>query len=287
MTYASHLFVTFSIYALMGQSLVLAAGLGGMMSLAQAASLGVAAYSAGIIATMVAGNIYLQIFASTVLCLLFGWILSLSGARHLGDSFILASLAIQVLFQAIVTNWQSLTGGPLGLSGIPPARIFGINISRAEDYAAAFCIWLLVSWASLWWLKKSHYSAALCAASSDPILARSLGIGVRGIKSSALVICSLLMVIPGLLYASYTRFLEPTAFSVSESILVLTVLIIGGQRSLGGVAAASAGLVLSIEALKAVGLPTAVAANGRQVVFGILLVLAVLFPRSSSKKSAL
>lgn len=281
MTYDSHILITFCVYTALGQSLVLAAGFGGMMSLSQAASLGVASYSAGLVAVSFGSSFFSQVLIAAAASLFFGWLLSLSGARHFDDEFILASLAIQVLFQSVVTNWQSLTGGPLGLSGIPGIRFFGWTVTQGPDYAAAFIIWLILSSIALHWISKSRYTAFLSAASSDPIFATSLGIAVTRIKGSALMLTSLLMVVPGILYASYARFLEPSTFSVGESILVLTVLIIGGRRSLIGVTVASAGLVLSAEGLKGVGLPAHLAANGRQVIFGALLILAVVVPRPS------
>ena len=67
-------------------------------------------------------------------------------------------------------------------------------------------------------------------------------------------------------------YIDPTSFTVDESIFILSIVIIGGMRNLWGSVIASAFLVLLPEALRFVGMPTAIAANMRQIIYGGILI---------------
>lgn len=81
----------------------------------------------------------------------------------------------------------------------------------------------------------------------------------------------------GSLYAHYISYIDPTSFTVMESILVLSMVIIGGAGSLWGPFVGASVLVILPEALRFMGLPTALAANARQIIYGSLLVIMMLF----------
>jgi branched-chain amino acid transport system permease protein len=82
----------------------------------------------------------------------------------------------------------------------------------------------------------------------------------------------MLAAIPGILYAHYISYIDPTSFTVDESIFILSIVIIGGMRSLHGCVIASAFLGLLPEVLRFVGMPNAVAANMRQIIYGGILI---------------
>lgn len=81
----------------------------------------------------------------------------------------------------------------------------------------------------------------------------------------------------GSLYAHYVGYVDPTSFTVTESILVISMVVIGGADSIAGPLIGATALVLLPEALRSLGLPNAVAANLRQILYGILLVLMMVF----------
>ena len=79
--------------------------------------------------------------------------------------------------------------------------------------------------------------------------------------------------IPGVLYAHYISYIDPTSFTVDESIFILSIVIIGGMRNLWGSVFAAAFLILLPEGLRFIGLPISIAANLRQIIYGIILVI--------------
>ncbi|GHT36965.1 hypothetical protein FACS189427_09330 [Planctomycetales bacterium] len=82
----------------------------------------------------------------------------------------------------------------------------------------------------------------------------------------------MLAAIPGVLYAHYISYIDPTSFTVDESIFILSIVIIGGMRNLWGSVFAAAFLVFLPEALRFVGLPNSIAANLRQIIYDMILI---------------
>lgn len=91
--------------------------------------------------------------------------------------------------------------------------------------------------------------------------------------------------VPGALYAHYVSFIDPTSFTIHESIFILSIIIIGGMGNLWGSLAAAAFMILVPEALRFVGMPSGIAANMRQVLYGTALVLVIIMQHSKAKKA--
>jgi len=108
--------------------------------------------------------------------------------------------------------------------------------------------------------------------SEDEIFTQSLGKNVYLSKVIAFTVSAMLAAVPGTLYAHCISYIDPTSFTVTESIFILSVVIIGGMRNLWGCVIAAAFLVLLPEALRFVGMPNAIAANMRQIIYGGILI---------------
>ena len=83
--------------------------------------------------------------------------------------------------------------------------------------------------------------------------------------------------IAGSLFASYITYIDPSSFSLNESIFILAIVIMGGLGSLRGTLAGALFLILLPEILRFVGLPTDIAAQMRQIIYGAILVLLMLY----------
>jgi branched-chain amino acid transport system permease protein len=103
-----------------------------------------------------------------------------------------------------------------------------------------------------------------------------------------IAIYAMLAAVPGTLYAHYISYIDPTSFTVDESIFILSIVIIGGMRNLWGSVIAAAFLVLLPEALRFVGMPNSIAANMRQIIYGgILIFMMFRYSRGFSNKQPL
>ncbi len=102
-----------------------------------------------------------------------------------------------------------------------------------------------------------------------------MGKNVGQAKVVSFVISGMLASIAGVLYAYYISYIDPSSFTLDESIFILSIVIIGGMRNLRGVFLAAVFLVLLPEALRFVGMPSSIAANMRQIIYGVALIIVV------------
>jgi branched-chain amino acid transport system permease protein len=206
-------------------------------------------------------------------------IVSTIALRTVDDYFIICTLGIQVVIFSLMHNWTSLTKGSFGISGIPGINFFGIGIESRLSF-----LFLTLFFAALifFFLKKltdSSFGRTLRALSEDEIFTQSLGKNVYLSKVIAFTISAMFAAIPGAFYAHYIRYIDPTSFTLDEAIFILSIVIIGGMRNLWGSVIAAAFLVLLPEALRFVGMPSSIAANMRQIIYGGILIF-IMFKRS-------
>jgi branched-chain amino acid transport system permease protein len=117
----------------------------------------------------------------------------------------------------------------------------------------------------------------LHAIRDDEVFAKSLGKNTLRARVSAFAVSAGLAATAGSLYAHYVTYIDPTSFTVNESILILSMVILGGAGSRLGPLAGAAVLVFLPEGLRMAGFSTPTAANLRQIAYGSLLVVMMLF----------
>ncbi len=127
---------------------------------------------------------------------------------------------------------------------------------------------MLVVWYALNNLSNSAFGKTLRAISEDEIYAESIGKNVYQSKVISYAISASIAAIPGALYAHYITYIDPTSFTVMESIFILSIVIIGGMGNLRGSFLASVFMILLPEILRFVGMPNNIAANTRQIIYG-------------------
>jgi branched-chain amino acid transport system permease protein len=135
---------------------------------------------------------------------------------------------------------------------------------------------MLIVWYALKNLFNSAFGKTLLAISEDEIYAESIGKNVYQSKAISYVISAVVAAIPGALYAHYISYIDPTSFTVSESIFILSIVIIGGMGNLTGSFLAAGFMILLPEILRFVGMPNNIAANMRQIIYGAILVLVMV-----------
>jgi branched-chain amino acid transport system permease protein len=199
-------------------------------------------------------------------------IVSTIALRTIDDYFIVCTLGIQVIVFSLMNNWMSLTRGPLGIPGIPGISMFGIAIESKWAFLLLTVAFATLIFFFLQKLTGSAFGRILRALSEDEIFTQSLGKNVYLSKVITFTISAMIAAIPGALYAHYISYIDPTSFTVDESIFILSIVIIGGMRNLWGSVVAAAFLVFLPEFLRFVGMPNAIAANMRQIIYGGILI---------------
>jgi branched-chain amino acid transport system permease protein len=268
---------------MLAQSLSLTAGFAGMISLAHAGFYGIGAYATAILSVKYHLPFLLTLPIGMLVCGIIALIISTIALRTVEDYFIICTLGIQVIVYSIMNNWMGLTNGPLGISGIPSINIFGLDFSNKYSFLILSIVLGTAVFLILRIIIKSSFGRVLKSLSEDEIYTQSIGKNVYLSKVTAFTISAMIAAIPGVLYAHYISYIDPTSFTVNESIFILSIVIIGGMRSLWGILFAAAFLVLLPEALRFVGLPNSIAANLRQIIYGLILVAVVMTGKNGIK----
>ena len=275
MEYILHLFIFILIYILLAQTLSLPAGYSGLISLAHAGFYGIGAYTSALLTLNFGWPFLLTLPLAMLFCGIMAIIVSTISLRTVDDYFIIITLGIQVVVFSVMNNWQSLTRGPLGIPGIPPIKIFGYAFDDKISFLLLGLFFVTVVWYILNNISKSPFGRILIALSEDEIFTKSLGKNVYKAKVISFTISAMFAAIPGVLYAHYISYIDPTSFTIDESIFILSIVIIGGMRNMFKIALAAAFLVLLPEALRFLGMPNNIAANMRQIIYGAILVFMI------------
>ena len=276
MEYFLHILILIGIYTILAVSLNLLVGYTGILSIAHAAFYGVGAYVAALMALRLDTPFLLNIFLSIIAAGAFGAIVGIPSLRLRDDYFIIATFAFQIIIFSILNNLVGFTGGPLGLPGIPQPNIFGYEISTHLE----FLILVLILAGLTYWIAnrivKSPFGRLLKAIREDEVFVQAAGRNVASAKVKVFIISAALGSISGVIYATYITYIDPTSFTVMESIFIISIVIIGGAGNLKGSILGAAFLVALPELLRFIGLPNSIAANVRQILYGALLVIMMM-----------
>ena len=277
MDYLLHIFIMVAIYSIVAMSLNLLAGYTGLISVAHAAFYGIGAYTTALLALKFGLPFWVNfpagIFVSGIVAFLIAW----PALRTYDDYFVITTFAFQIIIFSIMNNWVSFTGGPLGLPGIPQPTIFGMTVSSHLLFLSFVAAFGLLTYLFLGRLVNSPFGRVLKAIREDEIFAMSMGKNVMKYKITVFVIGAATASVGGSLYAYYISFIDPTSFTVMESIFMLSIVIIGGAGNLRGSIVGAALLIFIPEILRFVGMPNSIAANMRQIFYGGLLVFFMMF----------
>lgn len=277
MDYLLHILILIGIYVIISISLNLISGYTGLISLAHAAFYGIGAYVSALLALKFGSYFMVNMALAIILAGILGALIALPSLRIHDDYFVIATFAFQVITYSIMNNWVSLTGGPMGLPGIPQPAVLGIVISSHLEFLILVAFFALLTYLLAYCLINSPFGRVLKAIREDEVFALSLGKDVNRYKISVFIIGAALAAIAGSLYANYITFIDPTSFTVMESVFMLSIVIIGGTGNLLGSVVGAVMLVIIPELLRFLGLPSAIAANFRQILYGSLLVVFMMF----------
>jgi ABC-type branched-subunit amino acid transport system ATPase component/ABC-type branched-subunit amino acid transport system permease subunit len=231
--YELRLFMLFLIYAVVAVGLNMLVGLAGLVSLGQAGLFALGAYASAILATKVGFNLVSGCAAAMVLAGLFGVLLAYPTVRVRGVYLAVITIAFGLIVENVAIEWQTLTGGPMGITGIPKPAILGIQLSGYAYYAVLACVLFLVA-AVTHNLKRSRFGRAMLAVSQSETAARSLGINVTAVRTLAFVVSAVTAGLAGALYAFLNSYISPDIFTFSDSIRFLLMVIFGGAGTTTG-----------------------------------------------------
>ena len=244
-TYILTLWLVTSIAA-MGVNLIV--GYAGQETMAQAAFLGIGAYTTALL--MKYGVPFgFAFLASGVFAFVVGILIGFPALRVQKHYLAFVTLAFTVGVWLIIRNEQWLTGGVMGLTVRRPT-LFDINLRQHQNfYWFVLAITAALSFA-LWWVVRSPWGRAFTALRENPFRAESLGIDVRLYTLLAFAIGSAYGGFAGALFAPLVGFIDPAPFALGPSLLFLLMVVVGGAGSFAGPFVGAAVAVLLPEWLR-------------------------------------
>jgi len=277
MNYILHLIVLMELYLILSLSLNLMVGYTGLLTLAHAAFYGIGAYLCTLMMVDFGWSFLPSLAVAIGGAMVLSPLISLSSLRFRGDYFILVTLAFQVIVFTILYNWVGVTRGPFGIPGIPKPSIFGFAIDSLVSFSIFGFVCAGICTAFLAVVYRSPFGRALQAIRDDELAATALGKKPVSFKLRSVAIASSCAALAGGLYATYVTFIDPTSFTLDESILMLSMVIIGGTGNVRGPILGALVLVFIPEVLRFTTIPDSVAANIRFIIYGLLLILMMRF----------
>lgn len=272
MSYLLHILIMIGIYIPLALSLNLIVGYGGLLSMCHAAFYGIGAYTTTLLMVNLHVPFYVSLIAGIVLSSVLSLLIAYPSLRLKGDYFVLASLGFQIIVFSVLYNWVSLTRGPYGIPGIPRPTFFGLSLGSIWAFLLFTMIFVAISLLIFYKLYRSQYGLILKCIRDDEMAAIAMGKDTTFYKIWAFVIGSAFAAISGALYAVYVSFIDPTSFTLDESIFILTLVMVGGAGNLRGPLSGVVFLIILPEALRFLGLPDTIAPNVRQMIYGALII---------------
>lgn len=222
--YGVYLLSLWAVYTIAAMGLNLTLGYAGQVSLAQAAFVGIGAYTTALLmphgvpfgATLVLGALG---------CFVLGLGLGFPALRVQGHYLAFVTLALTTLAFLVMRNETWLTGGIGGISNI--RRPAGFVSGRGYEF---LCLAVLAVVTLLaWWLLRSPWGRAFMALRENPVRAASLGVDVRAYTLLAFALGAALGGVAGALYAPLVQYIEPSPFSLDFSLALLLMVVVGGS----------------------------------------------------------
>jgi branched-chain amino acid transport system permease protein len=277
MDYILQIFVFVCIFSILAISLDLLVGHTSLLSLAQGAFFGIGAYSSALLTIDLDTPFLASIAAAALLSALASLLVSLPSLRLSDDYFVIATFGLQMILFGVFNNWTGLTNGPLGLPGIPRPIVFGWEIRSPVEYSLFAFALLVFSCLIVLAVTTGPFGRVLHAIREDELFAQSVGKNTIRFKITICAVSAALAALAGSAYAHYVTFIDPSSFTVMESILIISMIIVGGPANIYGPIIGALFLVLLPEVLRLVGVPETIGANLRQIIYGALLVITMAY----------
>ncbi len=289
--FAVTLGTVFGIWAILAVSLNLVVGYTGLLSVGHIGFFGIGAYS---VAILTSNPSYEQLrteaipvlawpfFAALPVGILMAGVVALAVGlvfnRFRDDIFVLVSFGFAIIAFNVFLNWRSLTRGAFGIHEIATPAIGGWIFDDPLEFLLLVLLFLALVAFTSWFIVTSSFGRVLTAIREDEQAIEVFGYQATHYKLAVWVISAMMAGLAGGLFSSWTSFIDPNSFVLLESILLVSIVILGGLATIGGSLLGALAFVLLEEGMRFLPfLPNEHVGQARQVVLGVMLVLLMLF----------
>lgn len=251
-----------------GQNLVL--GSAGLLSMGQAAFVGIGAYTAAILALRFEVDGTVALVAAVLVSGILGGIVGIPALRLGGDYLFLVSIGFNLIVIDLANFWVDVTGGATGLAGIPLLTLFGVDVGRGPAFYFSVLAIVLFFLVLVQVLQTSRFGKTMEAVRDDEVAAQSVGIRPAGPKVWYFAVGSGLAGLTGGLLAYHLHFVGPQSFSPLWSLLIFQMAVIGGLGRISGSVVGAFIILLLPEVFRPLQ-------DYRQLIVGVVIVVLMIY----------
>jgi len=281
----------FAIWAILAVSLNLVVGYTGLLSVGHIGFFGIGAYAMAILSSDASYEqlrteaiptfgwpFFAALPISVVLAGLVAVVVGVAFNRFRDDIYVLVSFGFAVIAFNLFLNWRPLTRGAFGIHEIARPEIGGWTLSGPFEFLVLALVFLGIVVLISWFIVTSSFGRVLRAIREDEQAIEVFGYQTAHYKLAIWVISAMMAGLAGALFGSWTSFIDPNSFVLLESILLVSIVILGGLATIWGSILGAMAFVMLEEGMRFLPfLPPEFIGQARQVVLGILLVLLMLF----------
>ena len=267
--HVADLLVFTGIYTIAGLGIGLLLGHCGIVNLAQATFYGIGAYASAYCTVMLHLPALTGFALGAALSMGLAWLIGRPILRLTGYFLALGTLALSAIASALFFEWDWLTGGTLGIGGIPKLDLLGFALDRPSRYY--FLVWIVAfgCMAVAANLVDSRTGLMLRAMRDSSTAAAALSVDLQSLRTRVFVVCALFGSLAGSLFAHHASFVSTQSFTVDRSINFLLIPVIGGATSIPGIVVGALFITFLPEFLSKLG-------DFHQILFGLALVAVVV-----------
>lgn len=278
MDYTIRLLGIVGLYIILALGLNITFGFVGLFDLGFMAFYAIGAYSSALLAIHGWG-FWSSTFIAMVVTVLFRMLLGAPVLRLRGDYLAIVTLGFGEITRLVLNNWDSLTNGPKGLprvgENIAAIRFFNFELTDNIHFYYLIVACLLLALLVSRRLENSRIGRAWTAVREDETAAELSGVPVTRVKMIAFATSAIFAAIAGSLFAHWEKFVTPESFTFWESVLIVSMVVVGGMGSVYGALLGGA-LIAGFPQVLQVTLGDRFILY-RYLIFGLVLVLIILF----------
>ncbi len=257
-------------YVMLALGINLIMGYMGQMTFGHAAFWGIGAYTAAIMSTKLGTPFIVDIICAALIAGTFGFLLGLPVLKVKGYYLTIVTLGFGEIIRLVELNSTKLTGGAMGIKGIPGIKLFGKEFDSHLVFYYLILILAVITIIILLRINKSRYGLALKSIRDDDSAAEVLGVDVVKTKIKTFVISAMIAGVAGAFFAHYITYIDSTSFTTSVSQEMTVMVIIGGIGSIPGTIIGATVLTIVPELIRQL-------MEYRMLLYGLIMLLMTLF----------
>lgn len=276
MGFLVHNLIFILIYFVLVGSYNLMLGSLGILHFGQIAFFTVGAYTSAML-TIAGIPFGASMLAAMGVSAIMGFLIGIPCLRIKGHYLALATIGLSECIRLVLLNWDTFTGGPLGIRAIPRPEMFGIMFKTKSEILLLYTFITVIALLIIYKIMHSPYGKVLESIREDEIAAESLGKNITKYKMQIFTISSAFAGLAGSMYAHSYTYIDPSLAKIPAMNFVLVLLITGGTGNFWGALAGTAIIIGASESMRLLPIPSEFVGTLQLILYGLLFILIILF----------